>query len=318
MRHMKYRRLFPRPSFRYFAREAKATPGFSFFNWLHGYIYGRWIYLYISIGTKEHLLSKLGTPLLKLINIFNAFRGTDNAACSKILFEDTYHGKVISLEAAKQLVRVEKNITIDDLEKVIPYARARSIILKNPESIVVLDCPCRVARVTPCTPLDVCLIIGEPFASFVAEHHPARSRRIQREEALTILEQEHQRGHVHHAFFKEAMLNRFYAICNCCGCCCGAIQTLKNGVPMLASSGFVAEIDREKCVVCSTCIASCQFNALQIKGKRLFLDQEKCLGCGVCASKCKKGAISLITDSSKGEPFDIDTILGEQEISRKD
>ncbi|HEU68467.1 MAG TPA: hypothetical protein ENN53_04535 [Candidatus Acetothermia bacterium] len=31
-----------------------------------------------------------------------------------------------------------------------------------------LECPCRAARESPCLPLDVCLVIGEPFASCVA------------------------------------------------------------------------------------------------------------------------------------------------------
>jgi hypothetical protein len=25
-------------------------------------------------------------------------------------------------------------------------------------------------------------------------------------------------------YYKDAMLGRFYAICNCCACCCGAMQ----------------------------------------------------------------------------------------------
>jgi hypothetical protein len=33
----------------------------------------------------------------------------------------------------------------------------------------------------------VCLIVGDPFASFVEEHHPRRSRRITPEEAVEIL-----------------------------------------------------------------------------------------------------------------------------------
>ena len=40
------------------------------------------------------------------------------------------------------------------------------------------------------------------------------------------------------------MLGRFYAICNCCKCCCGAMQAHLNGVPMLASSGYVASRTR--------------------------------------------------------------------------
>jgi hypothetical protein len=38
------------PSTKAFTREAQHTPVFSFFDWLHGYAYGRWPYLYISIA----------------------------------------------------------------------------------------------------------------------------------------------------------------------------------------------------------------------------------------------------------------------------
>jgi hypothetical protein len=27
--------------------------------------------------------------------------------------------------------------------------------------------------------------------------------------------------------YKDAMLGRFYAICNCCSCCCGAMEALE-------------------------------------------------------------------------------------------
>ena len=36
---------------------------------------------------------------------------------------------------------------------------------------------------------------------------------------------------------QDAMLGRFYAICNCCSCCCGAMNAWNNGTPILPSSG---------------------------------------------------------------------------------
>jgi len=36
-----------RPSTRAFAQEAQRTPGYSRSDWLHGYVYARWPYLYI-------------------------------------------------------------------------------------------------------------------------------------------------------------------------------------------------------------------------------------------------------------------------------
>ena len=214
------RKTWLKPSTTAFTREARRTPGYSLFDWVHGYVYARWHYLYIGIGTGEHPLARLlGPPVRWLTRLFPP-RTTDDSPVEqgvteahpkpsrqnpdRVTFADTYHGKVVPLEAATQLVTVEEDIRLTDLEQVIPYARARDIVLQNPDHIVVLECPCRASRPNPCQPLDVCLIVGEPFASFIAEHHPDRSRWLTSEEAVEVLHAEDERGHVHHAFFKDA------------------------------------------------------------------------------------------------------------------
>lgn len=318
------KRKFPpvliRPSTRAFLREARRTPGYSFFDWLHGYVYGRWPYLYIGLGTGEHPLARLiGPPARRLLQWFSLPATEDGSGESpgraldpgsvRVTFADTYHGKVVPLEAAKRLVSVQQEISLTNLEQVIPYTRARDIILHNPDHIVVLECPCRSSRPNPCLPLDVCLVIGEPFASFVAEHHPRRARWITQDQAQEILQAEHERGHVHHAFFKDAMLGRFYAICNCCTCCCGAMQAWHNGVPMLASSGYVSQVDAGQCIGCEDCAGACQFGALSMSDGVAAVDASLCMGCGVCASRCTQEAISLVRDPAKGEPLEIQELI---------
>ena len=155
----------------------------------------------------------------------------------------------------------------------------------------------------------MCLVIGEPFASFVAEHLPGRSRWITPGEAVEILRAEDERGHVHHAFFKDAMLGRFYAICNCCACCCGAMHAHRNGTPMLAASGYACQVDQELCVGCGACVDYCQFGALALGGGKVVLDAEACMGCGVCVAQCSSGALSLVRDPGKGEPLDMPELM---------
>jgi ferredoxin len=298
-----------RPSTRAFVREARRTPGYSFWDWLHGYAYARWPYLYIGLATGEHTLSPVFALLVRGLSwAFPAFRVAPTRP-GQVTFADTYHGKVMPLDAASRLVTVQQEIPVTDLERVIPYARARDIVLKNPDHIVVLDCPCRAGRPDPCGPLDVCLIVGEPLAGFIAEHHPHRSRWIAQYEAVDILRAEHERGHVHHAFFKDAMLGRFYAICNCCACCCGAMQAHRNDVPMLASSGYVSLVDVERCAGCAACADVCPFEALSVNGGHVDVDVSLCMGCGACVSKCGRGALSLARDPSKGEPLEIEDLL---------
>lgn len=289
------------PSLKAFLKEASRIPGYPLFERLHGYIYMRFPYLYIGIGTGEHSL----TPLFRIIaalltRLFPPRPGSPE-------FADTYHGKVIPLETARQLVSIHEEIRVSYPEQVIPYKLARDLILQHPDHIVVLDCPCRTARQHPCLPLDVCLIIGEPFASMVIEHHPKRSRWISQEEALNILEAEEERGHVHHAFFKQAMLGRFYAICNCCSCCCGAIQAHRNGTPMLASSGYLSRVNEDLCIGCGICNDYCQFEALSLRNGYPQINIDRCMGCGVCVSHCSQGALSLIIAPQKGEPLQLPT-----------
>ncbi len=298
-------------STRAFLQEASEIPDFSWFDRLHGYVYARWPNLYIGVATGEHPLARLLRPLAAWIINWLSARSGDRTADESSAFADAYHGKVVPLDQARQLVTVGEDIRLTDLEQVIPYARARDIVLKNPEHIAVLDCPCRANRPDPCEPLDVCLIVGEPFASFIVEHHPGRSRRISPPEAVEILRAEDERGHVHHAFFKDAMLERFYAICNCCACCCGAMQAHRTGVPMLAPSGYVARVDSERCMGCGECVDACQFGALSVRSGRAVVAYDACMGCGVCSARCPNGAVSLERDPVKGEPLDIRALVPE-------
>jgi dissimilatory sulfite reductase (desulfoviridin) alpha/beta subunit len=149
------------------------------------------------------------------------------------------------------------------------------------------------------------MIIGQPFVDFVLEHHPTQCRRLTKEEALDLLKAEHERGHVHAAWFKDACLDRFFAICNCCKCCCGGIQAMvRHGIPMMASSGYVAHVDQSLCCGCGQCQEACPFDAVSVNGKAA-VQREDCVGCGVCVGKCPEGAASLGRDPSKGVPLDV-------------
>jgi ferredoxin len=293
-------------STRAFMQEGRKLEKYSFFDFLHGYIYARFPYLYIGLALGEHPLAEvylrlraMQKHLAFLLGIHEKKRG----------MADTYHGKVLLPDDAHSLVRIEEDIVLRDLEHVIPYPVARDIILKNPGHIVVLECPCRAVREDPCLPLDVCLIVGEPFAGFVLEHHPGRSKPLTREQAIHVLAQERQRGHVHHAFFKDAMLGRFYAICNCCSCCCGAIQSVRSGNPMITSSGYLAYVEEQSCTGCGACLAACNFAALQDASGVTMVREDRCMGCGLCVDACPEGALRLGREASRGLPLEIERLM---------
>ena len=276
--------------------------GHPWWRFAHTYAYVRWPLGYIgsAIGERRELY-----PLRALFAPF-LLRGLRPHE-----WANEYHGKVVATQSAARLVSVQEEVRLTVPEQVIPFESARDLVLAHPQRIAVLDCPCRRARVHPCRPLDVCLIVGDPFASFIVEHHPREACYITSEEAVRILEEEAARGHVHHAFFKQAMLDRFYAICNCCSCCCGAIYAQRTGTPMLISSGYVSLVDAAHCKACGTCVQSCPFDAMALptptgEGAHVSVNADTCMGCGVCVRRCPNGALRLERDASKPEPLEIE------------
>jgi heterodisulfide reductase subunit A-like polyferredoxin len=73
---------------------------------------------------------------------------------------------------------------------------------------------------------------------------------------------------------------------------------------MLASSGYVAQVDADLCAACGSCVDSCQFAAISVDNGRAHIDASTCMGCGVCVSQCLQEAISLVRDPAKGEPLE--------------
>jgi ferredoxin len=273
--------------------EAGCRAGLSWFQRLHGYVYGRWPHAYIGAAIGER------PELRRMRWLFAPFLAR---ALLPRRWADEYHGKVLPSGQATRLLRVREPIDLSLSERVLPFESARNLVLTGTGPFVLLDCPCRLAREHPCLPLDVCLVIGEPFAGLLLAHNAGHAREISMDEAVAVVEAEAARGHVHHAFFKQAMLGRFYAICNCCSCCCGAISAHLHGTPMLVSSGHVSRVDDSLCIQCGTCVAACAFGALSLNGS-LAINTVACMGCGVCTHVCAQQALSLIRDTSKPEPL---------------
>jgi Pyruvate/2-oxoacid:ferredoxin oxidoreductase delta subunit len=301
------------PATKQFLRAAWEAQDHSLWAVLHSFVYARWPYLYIGIGKGDHPIVRKLAPVRRMWRRVVphkklAAHPTPSPTQATGTLADSYHAKVLPLDLAHQLVTVSQPIALPDLEHVIPYVRARALILRNPDQVIVMECPCRAAKENPCLPLDICLIIGEPFVSFLLEHHPSRARRITQEQAVEILETEAARGRVHHAFFNDPMLGRFFAICNCCSCCCAAMKAHRSGTPMLASSGYIAHVDESKCIACNRCQAFCHFGALRLVNGSNHADHKACMGCGLCVSKCSQEAITLRREPSKGLPLEISAL----------
>jgi NAD-dependent dihydropyrimidine dehydrogenase PreA subunit len=256
---------------------------------IHGYVYTRWTRLYVR-------------ALLKLGN-------TPAPSPAKRWVAKHYHGKVLTHEHARAIITLDRDISTRVSEQIVPFELARDIVLKSPLDIVAFECACRNIRPGHCEPTQVCLIAGKPITDLILENNPQSARLITQAEAADLLAAEHARGHVHTAWFKDAMLNRFYAICNCCKCCCAGIKAMVDfAVPVVASSGYVAEVDAALCANCGDCLDACAFKALSAGEGAVARDWERCMGCGACEVKCAAGAMKLVLDPRKGTPLDVSAL----------
>ena len=80
---------------------------------------------------------------------------------------------------------------------------------------------------------------------------------------------------------------------------------------MLASPGYVAQVDIELCAGCGTCADNCQFAAISVDDGFAHVDAAVCMGCGVCVAHCPQVAIELVRDPAKGEPLEIQKLIAE-------
>jgi heterodisulfide reductase subunit A-like polyferredoxin len=87
------------------------------------------------------------------------------------------------------------------------------------------------------------------------------------------------------------------------------MQAHRNGTPMLASSGYVAQVDEGLCAACGSCADACQFAAILVDDRFAHINADACMGCGVCVSHCPQEAISLVRDPAKGEPLEIQKLI---------
>ncbi len=230
-----------------------------------------------------------------------------------------YHGKVITQEDAKKILTLKEDVVLgpDRTERIIPFKYANQIILKEPEYIAVMDCACRMSRENPCQPVNTCIAVGRMTAEFWLEHgEKFHARKITQEEALKIMSDAHEKGMITTAWFKVATGGRTGVICQCCSCCCGAIEADRmvkqlegsEDVGIIIPSGYTVEIDYDKCTACGTCVEVCNiYHAMSLKeGEKPVYNVDLCKGCGVCVEKCEQQARKLVMDGSKGYPLDID------------
>ncbi len=183
---------------------------------------------------------------------------------------------------------------------VLDYERATHIV-ETTKHLAVGMCYCRHKAHhlgTACdAPTDVCLTFGNTADALSRHGH---SRAISKSEALEALARSYEHNLVQ---FGENVQKDVSFICNCCGCCCEALQAAKKygARQPLLTTGFLPEIDDARCIGCGKCAKACPMDAIHMEkaliGERTRpiakVDEDICLGCAVCVRNCPKGCLSL-------------------------
>ena len=161
----------------------------------------------------------------------------------------------------------EPVLTNDKMNHILDYERATHIV-KEARYIGLGTCYCRHKMYHnghPCeidAPWDVCLTFDN-VARSLAEHG-GYARLISKEEAMDALERSYASNLVQ---IGENVREHPAFICNCCGCCCEALQAARRFSPMqpVATTNYIPEVSLEKCVGCGKCAEVCPILAISLK-----------------------------------------------------
>ena len=192
-----------------------------------------------------------------------------------------------------QVLPVEKEIPGG--HQVLPYEQV-STMINNGQSFGLSDCICKKEMQLlhrGCDkPLLSCLAVA-PVPGVFEEGKWGRA--ITREQACALLAEAEEQGLVHLTW--NTQVGQTF-ICNCCGCCCGVLQSInQQGIPagLVVNSHFCARIDMELCTACGICATErCQVRAIEESDGAYRVLPQRCIGCGLCVSTCPTNALALL------------------------
>lgn len=206
------------------------------------------------------------------------------------------------LEGQTKLFRslVREEVLPENVTEILDWERATKIISSS-SSFAVGICQCQHTAEhlnKSCDkPREVCLSFNHIAESLSRNGH---ARSITKNEAMDILVKSKEAGL---AQTGDNVQRKVAFICNCCGCCCYLMRSLKNfdinrGI---ITSNWIMDVNVSKCKGCGECAKACPVDAVNIEKiqdgdkKKMWAvrNEEICLGCGVCSTACKTGAATM-------------------------
>lgn len=226
-----------------------------------------------------------------------------------------YFNRTVTKEAfgrgdtkAYRYIPVHKSLK-PDVQSVLPHDRMQSVLDKA-EQFAVAHCTCRVQADLmgrACDhPLEVCLKFDE-MAQYIIDQ--GLGRQVTRKEAAEIVHSAAEAGLVH---FVDNAVDKVKHNCNCCGCACWNVGTIRRRkIPRdeLMAVYFIRKTDPDLCMGCGDCMDICPVAAVTLEDGVAKVDEDWCIGCGVCAAKCEFDAIHILYREDKSDvPKDFETL----------
>jgi len=211
--------------------------------------------------------------------------------------------KALFFGGETQLGRVfvqEPVLSKENTLHVLDYEKAGEII-RTAGHIGVSLCYCRhkmthVGRNCD-APQKICMTFNTAAGSLIKHGY---ARRIDVSEGLDLLNIAYENNLVQ---FGENVQVGVNFICNCCGCCCEALTTIRRfGQVYPIHSNFIPQIQADRCNGCGKCQSLCPVAGValvpnngthSISKKQAKINESICLGCGVCARVCPASAVYM-------------------------
>ncbi len=271
----------------------------------------RWVALApVVIGFFEFTFMRVrdDAPMAELAQLFDEYLFADDEnRFSRAVFEG-------SVQVGRAMVR-EEALPPEPPTEVLAFERATHVVA-DATTVAVSLCPCRthaglLGRACD-APVRTCLSFDGAAEALL---RAGLAEPISNAEGLEILDAAKAAGLAQTA---DNVKERVAYLCNCCGCCCGMMQAIREAGlhDAIVPSNWIARIDADRCRGCRDgCVTACPAEAIDRRERAdggrwpyaAVLDPDRCLGCGVCVDGCRFDALALVPRERR--PYTPDSTL---------